>query len=74
MADTGSQDDTRMKTYPLQIEDEDKWDNWKKGVPRTYSSVGDRLIEFVERDLESREETGEGLLERLDEYEDNETD
>ncbi|WP_227380629.1 hypothetical protein [Haladaptatus halobius] len=66
-----SQDDIRMITYPLKIEDEDTWNEWKKGVPRTYPSVGDRLIEFIERDLQSREETGKGLLERFDEYESN---
>lgn len=60
-----------MKTYPLVIEDEDEenWEQWKKTVPRTYSSVGDRLLEFIEYELQSRQETNQGLLERVDELE-----
>lgn len=62
-----------MVTYPTEIEDEELWEEWKKTVPRAYVSVGDRLIEFIEKDLQSRQETGEGLLERFDEYTDTES-
>jgi hypothetical protein len=68
--------DKRMITYPLEIPDdeEDTWQDWKQTVPRSYPKVGDRLQEFIKKDLESRSKHGEGLLERFDEYESNETD
>lgn len=53
-----------MAVYQLEVDDE-RWEDWKLTVPRSYDKLGDRLEELVEADLRCQNDHGKGALELL---------